>query len=260
MLDRLPTQANSKPLIALRNVGKTYANGVAALEGISLVLAEEPQFLALVGQSGCGKSTLLRILAGLDTPSSGTVERGPDAALIGYVFQDATLMPWASVFENVYLPLRIKGIAREAARPQVEELLARVGLSKFSAAYPRQLSGGMRMRVSTARALVTKPRLLLMDEPFAALDEITRLKIERDLLDLWQTFGFTVIFVTHSVFEAAFMASRVVVMSSRPGSIASDLALDAPYPRTETFRTSSTYIESCRRISGALAAAMGEAI
>jgi NitT/TauT family transport system ATP-binding protein len=253
------------PFIAIKGAGKVFANGTDALSDVSLTIPQDPQFLALLGPSGCGKSTLLRMLAKLEAPTTGQIEwpgfhhggaRGT-ALDLGYVFQEPTLMPWATVFENVCLPLRIKGLHRSDFGNRVTEVLDRVGLREFSGAYPRQLSGGMRMRVSVARALVTEPRLLLLDEPFAALDEITRLKLDRDLLDIWLASPLTVVFVTHSVFEAVFLADRVVVMTPRPGRIAADLKIGAPYPRTEEFRTSTAYIELCREVSKALARAMG---
>jgi NitT/TauT family transport system ATP-binding protein len=264
MLDR----PSPPPLLSMREVRKVFANGVVALDGVTLTLPAEPQFLAVVGPSGCGKSTMLRIAANLEAPSAGGVEwpafdgrSGADGcgSNLSYVFQEPTLMPWASVYDNVRLPLRIRGLPDAKVSGRIHEVLARVGLEDFTRAYPRELSGGMRMRASVARALVTEPRLLLMDEPFAALDEITRAKIERDLLGLWLASKFTVVFVTHSVFEAVFLASRVVVMTPRPGRIAADLAIDAPYPRTEEFRTSRAYIDLCRQVSEALARAMSEA-
>ncbi len=264
MLDSSPPASIAPPLAVLQGVRKTFANGVLALEEINLTLPSKPQFLALVGPSGCGKSTLLRLLAGLDEPSEGRIDRpNPDpergsALTIGYVFQEPTLMPWDTVFDNVYLPLRIKGVRRSDAAPRVMTMLTQVGLQDFAGAYPRELSGGMRMRASVARALVTKPRLLLMDEPFAALDEITRMKLDRDLLGLWLASQLTVVFVTHSVFEAVFLADRVIVMTPRPGRIAADLKIDAPYPRTEEFRTSNAFIEACREVSAILAGVMGE--
>jgi NitT/TauT family transport system ATP-binding protein len=218
------------------------------------------EFVSLLGPSGCGKSTVLRIIAGLGEPTSGRVEwpgaeKRPE---IGFVFQEPTLMPWATVFSNVWLPLRLKGASRSAARDPVMATLQMVGLETFADAYPRELSGGMKMRVSIARALITRPELLLMDEPFAALDEITRFKLNNDLLDLWRRFGWTVIFVTHSVFESVYLSERIVVMAGRPGRVASDLPIDAPYPRDDDFRTSAVYNENCRRASDALHAAMGE--
>jgi NitT/TauT family transport system ATP-binding protein len=265
MLDRPSRQTAATPLLTMEGVSKTFKNGVLALDGVTLALPGEPQFLAVLGPSGCGKSTMLRIAANLETPSAGRVEwpcfgGGPDGkrSNLGYVFQEPTLMPWSTVFDNVRLPLRIRGQSASEVTERVMEVLARTGLQDFARAYPRELSGGMRMRASVARALVTEPRLLLMDEPFAALDEITRAKLERDLLDLWLASGFTAIFVTHSVFEAVFLGSRIVVMTQRPGRIAADLSIDAPYPRTEDFRTSKAYIDLCREVSQALARAMSE--
>jgi len=262
-----PAGASARPLITISGVGKSFASGTTALEGIDLTIPAVPQFLALLGPSGCGKSTLLRIISGLEPPSSGNIEwpttvhdvRGRPLPELGFVFQDATLMPWASVFDNLYLPLRIKGRSRRAVRDQVMEALRQVGLADFADAYPRQLSGGMRMRASVARALVTRPRVLLMDEPFAALDEITRLKLDRDLLDLWQANALTVLFVTHSVFESVFLADRIVVMSARPGRIIADIRIDEPYPRSDGFRMSSSYNAYCRDVSAALARSIEEA-
>ena len=270
MLDGPPSHRTGLPLLAMQDVRKTFANGLEALGAVTLTLPAEPEFLAILGPSGCGKSTLLRIAAKLDTPSSGKVgwpafdearEEGQDfpRGVLGFVFQEPTLMPWANVFDNVRLPLRIKGETASAATDRVMAMLSRVGLRDFARAYPRELSGGMRMRASVARALVTEPRLLLMDEPFAALDEITRAKIERDLISLWRASRFTIVFVTHSVFEAVFLASRVIVMTPRPGRIAADLTIDAPYPRDEDYRLSAAYIAQCREVSAALARAMGEA-
>ncbi len=266
MLDRPAPQTVLPPLLTMQEVRKTFDNGVLALDGITLTLAREPEFIAVVGPSGCGKSTLLRMAAGLEAPTAGSVgwpafdrasEHGPGMNL-GYVFQEPTLMPWATVFENAALPLRIRRIKKSAISHRVMQVLESVGLQDFARAYPRELSGGMRMRASVARALVTAPRLLLMDEPFAALDEITRAKIERDLIGLWLSSELSVVFVTHSVFEAVFLASRVIVMTPRPGRIAADLKIGAPYPRTEEFRTSTAYIEQCREVSAALAQAMNE--
>jgi NitT/TauT family transport system ATP-binding protein len=213
-------------VLTATRVGRRFPGGTEALRDVSLDLAET-DFVALLGPSGCGKSTLLRLIAGLDQPDEGRLawEGGPPApGDIGYVFQDATLLPWATAEDNVYLPLRLRGIVRDAAMPEVHAALMRVGLNGFEKARPRALSGGMRMRVSIARALVTRPRLLLMDEPFAALDEFTRHKLQTDLLAVWRAAGCTVVFVTHSIYEAAFLARRIILMTPRPGRIAREIA------------------------------------
>jgi NitT/TauT family transport system ATP-binding protein len=243
------------PLLVLRGVGKVFSNGVTALKDVDLTIGEG-DFLSLLGPSGCGKSTALRLIAGLSTPTSGALDWRGSGFLgrshIGFVFQEPTLLPWASVFDNVWLPLRLKGVSCAAAAPAVMEMLARVHLNGFENAVPRELSGGMKMRVSIARAMVTKPRVLLMDEPFAALDEITRFKLNNDLLELWQDERFTVVFVTHSVFESVFLSNRIVVMAARPGRVFGELFVDAPYPRDEAFRTSPSYAALCRRTSDVL--------
>jgi NitT/TauT family transport system ATP-binding protein len=252
------------PLVALREVGKTFPNGVVALAGFDLSV-RSGEFLTLLGPSGCGKSTALRIVAGLGEPTSGVVDWplpvAPGHAArrdLGFVFQEPTLMPWATVEANVRLPLRLQRPTAGAA-DRVGAALDRVGLAGFARAYPRELSGGMKMRVSIARALVTEPRLLLMDEPFAALDEITRFRLNNDLLDLWRALGKTVVFVTHSVFESVYLSSRIIVMSPRPGRVFREIAISAPYPRDELFRTSAEYAGWCRVVSQALADAMAGA-
>jgi NitT/TauT family transport system ATP-binding protein len=248
-----------RPLVVLRGVDKVFANGTVALTGLELEIGEH-EFVSLLGPSGCGKSTALRLIAGLGRPSRGVIEwpRGKAEGEVGFVFQEPTLMPWASVFDNVWLPLRLKGQSRGAAAGRVEAVLAEVGLADFARAYPRELSGGMKMRVSIARALVTRPKLLLMDEPFAALDEITRFKLNNDLLRLWQEQAWTVVFVTHSVYESVYLASRIVVMAARPGRVVADLPIGAAYPRDDAFRTSERYNRHCREVSAELHRAMGE--
>jgi NitT/TauT family transport system ATP-binding protein len=262
MNDRL-TSKSSAPIIALAGVGKTFANGVTALANVDLEV-RRGEFVSLLGPSGCGKSTALRLIAGLAEPTSGTITwmdadqtvPGARPQDIGFVFQEPTLMPWSTVFGNVALPLKLKGVSEEQAAQRVGEALDRVGLTAFRNAYPRELSGGMKMRVSIARALVTSATLLLMDEPFAALDEITRFKLNNDLLRVWQALDKTVIFVTHSVFESVYLSSRVIVMTARPGRVFAELAVDAPYPRDERFRTSAEYAGYCRLASEALSRAL----
>ena len=242
------------PVVSCRNISKRFANGTLALSDVELDVFEY-QFLSLLGPSGCGKSTLLRLIAGLSEPSAGTISWQGHPSL-SFVFQEPTLMPWATALSNVMLPLRLAGVHRDERRERAAATLAQVGLAGFENSYPRELSGGMKMRVSIARALVTRPKVLLMDEPFAALDEITRFKLNNDLLELWQREGFTVIFVTHSVFESAFLSQRIAVMSARPGRILEEIALEAPYPRTPEYRTSAQNNEYCRRASAALEKAM----
>lgn len=246
--------------VCLRGVDKIYDNGVAALVGLDLDVAHG-EFLSLLGPSGCGKSTALRLIAGLSRATAGSVRvtsganRGGQAQdrSIGFVFQEPTLMPWASVADNVLLPLKLARIARTQANQRVATALAQVGLSEFGGVYPRELSGGMKMRVSLARALVTDPDILLLDEPFAALDEITRFKLNNDLMELWRSLKKTVIFVTHSVFESVYLSQRVVVMTPRPGRISAQFHIEAPEPRLEEFRTSAGYAAQCRDVSIALA-------
>jgi len=251
------TTAPAASLVALRGVGKIFASGTRALSGLDLDI-RPGEFVSLLGPSGCGKSTALRIMAGLSAPSEGVVE-WPSAAgqkRIGFVFQEPTLMPWASVFNNVKLPLDLRRAPAANVADGVRAALDHVGLAEFYHAYPRELSGGMRMRASIARALVTEPQLLLMDEPFAALDEITRFKLNDDLLRMWQSLRTTIVFVTHSVFESVYLSSRIVVMAARPGRAFTELTFDPPSGRDQAFRTSAIYAENCRRTSQALAQAM----
>lgn len=249
-----------QPVVTLTGVGKRYANGTLAVQGVELAIGRG-DFVSLLGPSGCGKSTVLRMVAGLMAPTTGHIDMaagGEATGDIGFVFQEPTLMPWSNALKNVMLPLRLAGVNRGEAADRAAAALASVGLAGFEKSYPRALSGGMKMRVSIARALVTKPRLLLMDEPFAALDEITRHRLNNDLLTLWQAERFTAIFVTHSVFESVYLSRRIVVMAARPGRVVEDIVVDAPYPRDEVFRTSSAYAAHCRTVSEALHTAMGE--
>ncbi|MXQ09099.1 ATP-binding cassette domain-containing protein [Alphaproteobacteria bacterium GH1-50] len=237
----------------MSHVEKTFNGDVVALKDMNLDV-NEGDFISLLGPSGCGKSTALRLISGLIHPTRGRIawEGGQGTDDLGVVFQEPTLMPWATVAQNVWLPFRLKGIAYAQVRDEVLEALKLVGLEKFQNAYPRELSGGMKMRVSIARAMVTKPRLILMDEPFAALDEITRFKLNNDLLELKARVGCTVIFVTHSVFESVFLSDRIIVMAARPGRVIEELQVDTPYPRHEDFRTSAEYAAHTRAASDAL--------
>ena len=242
------------PLLRLESVTRRFAGGRVALAGIELAV-RAGEFVSLLGASGCGKSTVLRLIAGLDAPTTGRVERADPGEIPGVVFQDAALMPWATVRRNVELPLRLRGAAREAMRAKVDVALAAVGLADSADAVPRELSGGMRMRASLARALVTHPRLWLLDEPFGALDEITRFALNQTLLALCQPGDgappATAVFVTHSVYEAVFLSQRIVVMA-RPGRVVAEIAVDEPYPRDPAFRTTPRFTAWCAEVSDAL--------
>ena len=258
----MPDARALRPLVSLRGIDKTYANGTHALQGLDLDIGPG-EFVSLLGPSGCGKSTALRIVAGLGEASAGTIDwpstvhdaMGRPQREIGFVFQDANLLPWATVADNVYLPWRLKDRPRAEVEDQVQAALAMVGLSSFAGAYPRELSGGMKMRVSIARALVTRPKLVLMDEPFAALDEITRHRLADDLLAIREQVGCTIVFVTHSVYESVYLSSRIVVLAARPGRIVGELAIDEPYPRSG-FRRRPAYGERCNEVSALLEQAM----
>jgi NitT/TauT family transport system ATP-binding protein len=249
----------STPVVQVLSAEKTYPNGTQALLPVDLCI-EEGEFVTLLGPSGCGKSTLLKMVAGLLAPTDGRLHlwRKPVAQLgesgkkMAFVFQSPTLMPWASVQTNVRLPLDLAGVPRAQADARVSEALALVGLAKFASALPRALSGGMQMRVSIARGLVTQPDLLLMDEPFGALDEITRHKLDADLLDLWRKKKLTVIFVTHSIHEAVFLSSRVVMMAARPGRVVEEFRIDAPYPRSADFMVSPEFSRYAKLLQDSL--------
>jgi NitT/TauT family transport system ATP-binding protein len=251
--------ASQRPLVSIRDVSKQFANGTIAVRDVNLDLAQG-QFISLLGPSGCGKSTLLRMISGLGDPSRGVIEwpttthsaDGKPEPDLGFVFQEPTLMPWATALGNVMLPLTLKRTNAREAEDRAVEMLGLVGLKGFEGSYPRELSGGMKMRVSIARALVTHPAILLMDEPFAALDEITRHRLNDDLLRLWWDQKFTAVFVTHSVFESVYLSERIVVMAARPGRVIADLKVDAPHPRDDGFRTSAHYAELCRIASQTL--------
>jgi len=244
-------------VMRIEGVDKVFNGDVIALKGLNLTV-NAGDFISLLGPSGCGKSTALRLIADLIHPTRGRItwSGGQAAGDLGVVFQEPTLMPWATVAQNVWLPFRLRGKSYNSVKDEIIEALRLVGLDKFLNSYPRELSGGMKMRVSIARAMVTKPRLILMDEPFAALDEITRFRLNNDLLALKEKIGCTVIFVTHSVFESVFLSDRIVVMAARPGRVIRELTVDAPYPRDEVFRTSAEYAAHTRAASDALHEAM----
>jgi NitT/TauT family transport system ATP-binding protein len=241
--------------IALHQVDKMYANGTVALQGIDLTV-QRGEFVSLVGPSGCGKSSILRLIAGLAETTGGTIhwQIAEGDRELAYVFQDPALMPWATVVDNVHLPLKLKGQSLRASRSRIQEVLNLVELQGFEHSYPRQLSGGMKMRVSIARALVTHPNVLLMDEPFGALDEMTRSRLNTDLLELWERYHWTVIFVTHNIYEAVYLSNRVCVMAAQPGRMVAEMPIDEPHPRTENFRTSPRFNQYCRDILQCLAA------
>jgi len=243
------------PLLRVEAVERRYPNGVLSLQSLGLEV-RTGEVLGIVGPSGCGKSTALRLVAGLDRPTAGVIRwpSGP-APMLGFVFQEPALMPWASAADNVFLPLRLRGVNRRDGAPRVAEALAGVGLSRFAQALPRELSGGMRMRVSIARALVTRPAVLLMDEPFAALDEMSRSQLNDDLLALAAAQRLSVVFVTHSVYESVYLCDRVLVMSPAPGRIHAEVRIDEPRPRGEAFRSSARFGPACAEVSRLLRAA-----
>lgn len=249
------------PFVSLRGIGKVFANRVVALRDVDLEV-REGETLTLLGPSGCGKSTVLRLIAGLSPPTSGAIVWNDASAPpgVGFVFQDPTLLPWADVFSNVYLPLRLAGASRQAAAALVEEALDLVGLSAFRGALPRELSGGMKMRTAIARALVTRPALLLMDEPFAALDEVTRFKLNDDLLALKRELGMTIVFVTHSVYESVYLSTRILVLAARGGRVVDEINVDPDVSRDEEFRLGAQFSRLARRASRALQGAIGEEV
>lgn len=265
-LDSIDSSAESaatheKPMLMASGVEKIYPNGTHALQRLNLNIARN-EIVSLLGPSGCGKSTLLKMFADLEQPTAGQIRWNGKRDMqsqcrMAMVFQEATLMPWANVLENVRLPLDLRGIAKKHSQQKVEQALQAVGLSGFNQAYPRELSGGMQMRVSLARALVTEPDLLLMDEPFGALDEFTRHKLDSDIRKLWAERDLTVVFVTHSIYEAVYLSSRVIVMEARPSRVVADVKIQAPALRSDEFRTSAAFIEQCANLSALLEQASG---
>ncbi len=253
------TTSAAMPVVELLSVDKVFANGTRGLAPVDLAI-QPGEFISLIGPSGCGKSTLLKLIANLIEPTDGKMQWwrgdfekvGSPGKRLAFVFQDPTLMPWAKVDRNVCLPLELAGVPKEEAKARAATALEHVGLSAAARRYPRQLSGGMRMRVSIARALVTEPDLLLMDEPFGALDEFTRNKLDEDLVNLCHARGLTNVFVTHSIYEAVFLSTRIVVMASNPGRIFAEFRVDEPMPRDENFRRSDRFAALCRDMSALL--------
>jgi NitT/TauT family transport system ATP-binding protein len=250
----------SNPIVSFESVGKRFDNGHTVLEGIDLDIAPGA-FVSFIGPSGCGKSTLLRLIAGLTPATSGRVVvdgATPEGARSGtfFVFQDANLLPWRRVAGNVDLPLMLRGDRPESRRKRVDEMLELVGLSGAAAKFPWQLSGGMRMRVSIARALSLAPRILLLDEPFGALDEMTRDRLNEDLLAIRQRDPFTAFFVTHSVSEAVFLSTQVVVLGSNPGRVTDVIEVPFAYPRPAELREAPEFLSLLARTTHALRAAL----
>jgi len=244
---------NNQRAISCHHVNKIYANGTVALQDMNLTI-DRGEFVTIVGPSGCGKSTVLRLIAKLSDVTSGKIESNINQHKneLAFVFQEPALMPWSHVIDNVHLPLKLAGKSLRESRIIVQEAINLVGLDGFERSYPRQLSGGMKMRVSIARALVTQPIIVLMDEPFGALDEMTRSKLNSDLLEVWQKRNWTVVFVTHNIYEAVYLSQRVIVMAARPGRVIADVKIDATYPRSEDFRMSQLCNDYCREISNYL--------
>ncbi|WP_433594079.1 ABC transporter ATP-binding protein [Nocardia sp. CA-145437] len=235
--------------LALHHVGLTFENGTHALDGIDIAI-RPGEFVSLVGPSGCGKSTLLRLAAGFEKPTAGTISLG--TGKLGYVFQEATLLPWRSVLRNVELPAELAGVDKTTRRAAAREALELVGLTGFENHKPAQLSGGMRMRTSIARALTGAPELFLFDEPFGALDEITRQRLNEEVSGLYRRSGFTGVFVTHSVAEAVFMSTRVIVLTGRPGRVAADIAVPLDFPRSPELRYTAEFGAVAAEVSAAL--------
>ncbi|MDJ0557170.1 MAG: ABC transporter ATP-binding protein [Microcoleaceae cyanobacterium MO_207.B10] len=248
---------NHQTAISFNHVNKVYPNGTIALQGMNFSI-DDGQFVTLVGPSGCGKSTVLRLIARLSKITSGSIElsKNNQKYELAFVFQEPALMPWSHVIDNVHLPLKLAGKSLRESRSVVQKAINLVGLDGFENSYPRELSGGMKMRVSIARALVTAPRIVLMDEPFGALDEMTRSKLNSDLLKIWEQQNSTMVFVTHNIYEAVYLSQRVIVMAARPGRVVADVKIDVPYPRPEDFRMSQLCNDYCREISDYLQTAV----
>ncbi|MEO8486110.1 MAG: ABC transporter ATP-binding protein [Betaproteobacteria bacterium] len=259
-----PASRTDAPAVAVEHATKTWPNGTRALDPIDLEV-RRGEFLTILGPSGCGKSTLLHLIAGLEPPTTGSLAwwggsldaTGDPGRRLAMVFQSPTLMPWARVDANVRLPLALRHAPREESDRAVADAIGLVGLADFERHWPRELSGGMQMRVSIARALVNHPDLLLMDEPFGALDEFTRLRLDAELVALWMKRNLTIVFVTHSIHEAVFLSTRVAVMGPRPGRLIAEVAIEEPHPRAEAFRLSTRFAGYAQRLSHLVAQASG---
>ena len=245
-----------KILAELRDVVKVFSNGEVVISDLNLVI-NKSDFITLLGKSGCGKTTILKILCGLLKPTKGKViwptstftnsERNP--ANLSVVFQDSNLLPWLSVFDNIYLPLKLNKIEKYDGYERVIDCLRVVGFNDYKNYYPNQLSGGMKMRVAIARSLVTKPKVILMDEPFAALDEITRFRLNNDLLKIYKKYDLTIIFITHSIYESVYLSNKIALISDKPASLLETIYLSSNKNRTDNYRLSTEYLENCRMIS-----------
>ena len=247
--------SDGTPLIIFNQVDKVFDGPTKTLSKLDLTI-NSGECVSIIGPSGCGKSTILKLMAKLEQPTNGSISTpftdGRRPGEVAFVFQEPTLMPWATVFENIWLPLRLQGVSRTDAAPAVNKALQTVGLSSFSTTYPNQLSGGMKMRVSIARASVTYPKVLLMDEPFAALDEVNRNRMADDLLKTRSSTGASIVLVTHNISEAVYLSDRVLVMSSGPSQILADIAISFPQPRDKHLRLTTSFIEQVSQISMSL--------
>lgn len=247
-------------MVELENVSKRFGQGALVLEGIGMKVAKG-EFVSILGPSGCGKSTVLKLISGLTAPTSGDIRVDGMTPInaretVAYVFQDATLLPWRTVEQNIGLGLELERVAAPTRKKTVNSLLQLVGLTHVAGAFPRELSGGMKMRVSIARALATRPRLLLMDEPFAALDEMSRDRLNEEVLRLHYEQNWTAIFVTHSVAEAVFLSERVIVLAPNPGRVHAEFCVPLPHPRTLSLRDEPCYDRIVNKVSRALRAAL----
>ncbi|MGP7818141.1 ABC transporter ATP-binding protein [Niallia sp. 01092] len=249
-------QISNRNIVHLKNVNKVYLNGKTAVQNVNLNI-QQGEFVSFVGPSGCGKSTIFKMISGLIEHTEGELQilgtsprlAQKESTDVSFVFQDATLLPWRNVMDNVMLPLEFRPIPKAEKREMAEKVLKMVGLEDYRKALPRELSGGMKMRVSIARALIAKPKLLLMDEPFGALDEITRQKLQAELLKIWEQEKMTVLFITHNVFEAVYLSTKIAVMTPSPGKVENMVAVDLPFPREAELRTDHKFSDIAAKVS-----------